>query len=278
MEGGAMLRPQLGRLLAVDPRQVWRHEAREFTPWLFANPEPLADALGIDLEFTAMEHPVGGFLLDLIGRDLTNNAVLIVENQLEATDHVHLGQILTYAAGTATDKPSTIVWIATCFREEHRQALDWLNQSTGEGTHFFGLEIRVVEIADPEQIEDSPRAPLFKVVAEPNEWQKQLRAATEGGELGGKRALYVAFWGQLLDRVREQHPDWTRAAKPPADNWISMPSPIKGGPFISASFAAGGRLRHELYIDFGDEARNLALFRSLLAVRRPSRGGVRLRA
>jgi hypothetical protein len=128
---------ELGRLEWVDPRAVWLHEAADFTPWLLANCDRLADALGIELELDATEHPVGGYSLDLIGRDLNNATVLIVENQLATTDHSHLGQVLTYAAGTGA---STIVWIATAFREEHRQALDWLNEHTDEDTRFFGVE------------------------------------------------------------------------------------------------------------------------------------------
>src|SRR5690348_12926390 len=103
---------ELGRLTAVDPRVVWPLEAHDFTPWLLEHADALADVLGIDLELTANEHPVGGFALDLIGRDVTDDCVLIVENQLTVTDHVHLGQLLTYAAGTGA---ATIVWIAVSF-------------------------------------------------------------------------------------------------------------------------------------------------------------------
>ena len=120
---------ELGRLQSMDPRDVWRHEAHDFTPWLLENADVLSDALGIDLELSAAEHPVGGFNLDLVGRDLTNNCVLIVENQLSTTDHGHLGQLVTYAAGTDA---RTIVWISPSFREEHRQALDFLNDMGGE--------------------------------------------------------------------------------------------------------------------------------------------------
>ena len=110
----------LGRLQPLDPREVWADEARDFTPWLFENADLLEEALGIDTELEEAEHPVGGFSLDLIGRDLTNNAVLMVENQLATSDHGHLGQIMTYAAGTDA---STIVWVASEFRAEHRQAI-----------------------------------------------------------------------------------------------------------------------------------------------------------
>jgi hypothetical protein len=101
---------------------VWPHEAHDFTPWLLDNADALEATLGIEIELSAAEHPVGGFSLDLIGRDLTNDCVLMVENQLTGTDHGHLGQLLTYAAGTDAQ---TIVWMATAFREEHRQARSW---------------------------------------------------------------------------------------------------------------------------------------------------------
>jgi hypothetical protein len=101
---------QLSRLRPLDPREVWVHEAHDFTPWLLANADALADVLGIDMELTAVEHPVGTFSLDLVGRDLTNSCVLMVENQLTATDHGHLGQLVTYAAG---NEARTIVWMAT---------------------------------------------------------------------------------------------------------------------------------------------------------------------
>lgn len=115
-----------------------------------------------------MEHPVGLLELDLLGRDLTRDAVLMVENQLGPTDHRHLGQLLTYAFGTDA---ATIVWIATSFAEEHRQAIDWLNERTDETTHLFGIQLEVV------RIDDSPAAPNLKAVAAPNDWQKRARRA-----------------------------------------------------------------------------------------------------
>ncbi len=244
---------ELGRLEQVDPRAVWPHEAQDFTPWLLKNADRLAEALGVDLELEASEHPVGGYALDLVGRDLSNDAVLIVENQLATTDHSHLGQVLTYAAGTAA---STIVWIATSFREEHRQALDWLNENTGDNAHFFGIELQVVRVGD------SAPAPLFKVVAQPNDWQKQVRVATQVGATSGKGAFYVEFWTRFLDRVHADHPDWTRARRTTAGNWFEMTAPMRGCT-ISSSFAQGERLRHELYIDTGDGDENAEIFAAL---------------
>lgn len=187
--------------------------------------------------------------------------MLIVENQLETTDHGHLGQILTYAAGTDA---SSIVWIATTFREEYRQALDWLNEQTRENVRFFGIELQVVRIGD------SDPAPLFKLVAQPNDWQKQVRSATRSGRAGSKSVLYREFWTRYLDRLRVEHPDWSRARTPSDQNWMDFPSPIKGtrlnvkGTRLNVSFAHGRRLRSEIYIDTGDPASSEAIFDHLL--------------
>lgn len=236
---------ELSKLVAIDPRDVWPQEAYDFTPWLLQNADTLAGVLGIDIELTAAEHPVGGFNLDLIGQDLTNQCVLIVENQLTPTDHIHLGQVLTYAAGT---EARTIIWAATRFREEHRQAIDWLNELAGENARFFGVEIGAVKIGD------SPPAPLFKLRAQPNDWHSQVAAAAKStSQTSGKAPLYVAFWTRYLDRVHAERPGWTNAQKPSTANWISMPSPFKGANY-SQSFAAGGKIRDELYIDSVDAA------------------------
>ncbi len=179
------------------------HEALNFTPWLAENADRLAEALGIELEFEATEHAVGGYSLDIIGKDQSNGVVLIVENQLGESDHGHLGQLLTYAAVTGA---STIVWITTRFRDEHRQALTWLNEHSGQDTHFFGVELEVVRIGE------SAPAPLFKVVALPNDWRKSVRASTASSVAGSKNELYRQFWTKLLERIKSEHPSWTRAA------------------------------------------------------------------
>ena len=228
---------KLGRLEPVDPRSIWSHEALHFTPWLAQNADRLAEALGIELEFEATEHPVGGYSLDIIGKDQTNGVVLIVENQLGDSDHGHLGQLLTYAAGTAA---STIIWITTRFRDEHRQALTWLNEHSDQDTHFFGVELEVVRIGD------SAPAPLFNVVALPNDWQKSVRAAT-ASPVGSKNELYRQFWTKLLDRIKSEHPTWTRAVGG-SQNWLWLTAPIRGCG-LNPVFGLKGKIRQELYID-----------------------------
>lgn len=251
---------KLGRIKVVEPKSVWEHEAHDLTPWLLGNADVLADVLGIDLEITVAEHPVGAFSLDLLGRDLTNDCVLIVENQLTPTDHDHLGKLVTYAAGTDA---GTVVWLAPTFRAEHRQALDMLNELGGDRIRFFGVQLGVI------RIDDSAAAPLLEIQAQPNDWHAQVSAAAKSNsQAGTKAAAYVAFWTRLLDRLAEEHPQWTKSRKGGSANWMSMPCRFKGGPYFAFSFAQGGRLRDELYIDFAsDPDRADALYEALHARR-----------
>jgi hypothetical protein len=247
---------ELSRLTTLDARDVWKHEAHGFTPWLLENAEHLAEVLGIDLELQAAEHQVGGFWLDLLGRDLTNDCVLIVENQLASTDHSHLGQLMTYAAGTDA---ATIVWMATDFRDEHRQALDWLNDLAQGNARFFGIEIGVVRIGD------SPPAPLFRLRAQPNDWHAVVATSAKATSEGGPKAeAYRGFWKRFLERVHQEHPDWTNARTPRVDNWLDLKSPIRGAHY-SVGFAMNSRTKSELYIDSGDEEENLQLLNSFAA-------------
>lgn len=213
----------------------------------------------VSSELTANEHPIGGYALDLIGRDLTNDCVLIAENQLAGADHSHLGQLLTYAAGTDA---TTIVWIATSFREEHRQALDWLNSMAGDRARFFGIEIGAV------RIENSPVAPLFKLRAQPNDWHAELQAAARSTTTakGPRAQLYRPFWQRFLDRVKAERPTWTRAKVPTTENWMTMPASIKHA-FIGVCFTANQQMRTELYIDSGEALTNQMVFDALQAQR-----------
>ena len=149
--------------IRLNPRNIWPDEAKDFTPWL-ARPEnlaSLAEALNLELKFEAQEKNVGQFRADILCRNHADNTRVLIENQLEATDHGHLGQLLTYTAGLDA---ATIVWIATEFTDEHRAALSWLNANTPEHFQFFGVVIAVW------QREDSQPIPKFTVVSSPNDW------------------------------------------------------------------------------------------------------------
>lgn len=180
----------LGRLERVDLRTAWKHEATDFTPWLAReeNIALLSEVLGLPedaLEVQGQEQAVGPFRADILCQNTEDNSLVLVENQLARTDHSHLGQLITYAAGL---NAVTLVWIAERFTEEHRAALDWLNDITDENLHAFGLEIELWRIGD------SPPAPKFNVAVQPNEWVKQIRetrAASRTTDLG---RLKIEFW------------------------------------------------------------------------------------
>lgn len=247
---------ELGRLREVPLRQVWNHEALDLTPWLLANADTLlAEVLGIDLELSSSEHPVGAFAVDLVGRDQTHDCVLIVENQLTPTDHDHLGKLVTYAAGTDAN---TVVWIAPSFRDEHRQALDLLNDLAGERARFFGVELALVAIGD------SPPAPLLRLRAQPNGWHAQIASAARAAAPSARAELYRQFWVSCLEQVHQRHPGWTRNRRPGATNWLQLPSPFRGESYYAFTFVAQRRVRVELYLDAaGDPTRVAALYTAL---------------
>lgn len=241
---------ELGTLTEVDIRQVWTNEARDFTPWLKDNIDRLNQVLGLDIEITEREGAVGTFAVDLVGKDLGSGRTVIIENQLEPTDHTHLGQLLTYTAGR---EAKIVIWISPQFREEHRQALDWLNENTGEDQAFFGIEIKLV------RIDNSRPAPLFRLVSQPNEWQKSVassRATSPRGE------AYQAFWTAFLEKLKKQAPGLTNAKKGLPQNWFNI-SAGRSGFAYSASFKSKRRFGVELYIDTGDKDKNEQYFDQL---------------
>ena len=184
---------QLERLTPVDLHEAWINEARDFTPWLAReeNIGLLADTIGLELEVEAQEQRVGPFRADILCREKTPTAnPVLIENQLDWTDHTHLGQLLTYAAGL---RAVTIVWVAARFTDEHRAALDWLNDITDESVNFFGLEIELWQIGD------SLPAPKFNVVCKPNDWPPDT---SEG--LGEARKFYLEYWTAFRDVLAQR--------------------------------------------------------------------------
>ncbi|MEY4533680.1 MAG: hypothetical protein RI926_1449 [Actinomycetota bacterium] len=206
---------QLGTLKTVDLRTIWKKEDRDFTPWLLDNSDRLAEALGIDIELHEAEHSVGTFSLDLLGKLPGTDEVIIVENQLEQSDHTHLGQIMTYAGGTDA---KVVVWIAPRFREEHRSALDWLNENTVEGVRFFAVEISAVQIGD------SVPAPLFNVVVKPNDWGKAIKASAQSNENSERYLAYRDFWEMYLNKLKQKLPNSTKTNADIYRSWIVLSS------------------------------------------------------
>jgi hypothetical protein len=224
---------------------VWSSESGEFTPWLASNLDVLADALDLPLTLEATEVPVGDFRLDIQARG-PDDRVVIIENQLERTDHGHLGQLLAYAAGLDA---ATVVWVAPEFREDHRRALDFLNENTIEGLDFFGVEVGIVRIGT-----QGPPAPVFEVVSRPNDWSKAVKAATVGAASAGFSVTYAAiqeFFSDVLDKVLQDTPS-LRKPKPQNQSWIAFAA----GPYgnLGLCFGRDWRLRVEAYLDNRDGA------------------------
>ena len=208
-----MTTPALGRLERVDLRTAWKNEATHFTPWLAEedNIALLGETIGLELEVQGQEQSVGPFKADILCKNTEDNSLVLIENQLEKTDHTHLGQLLTYAAGL---KAVTLVWIAERFTEEHRAALDWINEITDEGFHFFGLEIELWKIGD------SPLAPKFNVVVQPNEWARTVQKGTQtaaGSSPTGE--MQFAYWGAFGEYLTAKKAPF-KPPKPSPSNWM----------------------------------------------------------
>lgn len=203
----------LGALEKVDLRKVWVTEAGHFTPWLALskNLKLLGDTLGLELEVQGTEQSVGPYRADILCKDTRSGQFVLIENQLEATDHSHLGQLLTYAAGLNT---VTIIWVAPKFTDEHRAALDWLNEITDEKVNFFGLEIQVWKIGD------SLPAPKFNVVSQPNNWTKTIKVIREG-DYTKTQLVQLEYWERFIAYMMKRGTK-LKMPKPQADNYLSF--------------------------------------------------------
>ncbi len=200
--------PDLARLERVDLRRIWKTEAQDFTPWLATdeNLSVLGNTLGMELELEAQETNVGPFRADILCRNADGGAWVLIENQLDRTDHGHLGQLLTYAAGLHA---VTICWIAARFTEEHRATLDWLNEITDDKFRFFGLEVELWRIAD------SSPAPKFNVVSKPNDWSRSVTemARRDSKNVTPRKRLQEKFWSELMKQL-EKRKSLVRPKKP----------------------------------------------------------------
>jgi len=200
-----MNKTPLSSLEKVDLRTYWQNEARDFTPWLAEYIHLLGDAIGQDLEVETQEKDVGPFSADILCKNTITNNWVLVENQLERTDHTHLGQLITYAAGLDA---VTIVWIADRFTDEHRAALDWLNEITDEKFEFFGIKMELWKIGE------SPMAPKFDLICRPNDWSRSIKV---NGELSETRKTYLAYWTAYKEYMEEN--SHIRCEKPSSRNY-----------------------------------------------------------
>lgn len=204
----------LGRLEKIDLRNYWRREATDFTPWLAKeeNIQLLGETIGIELEVQSQEESVGPFSADILCKDTLNDHFVLIENQLERTDHTHLGQLMTYAAGLDA---VTIIWIAQKFTEEHRAALDWLNRITDDTFTFFGIEIELYKIGD------SSPAPMFNIVSKPNDWTKQVKKSATNPNITETKLLQKQYWFGLKEYM-ETNKSFVKMQNPLPQHWTNI--------------------------------------------------------
>lgn len=204
-----MTTPTLGQLAEVNLREAWDHEAHSFTPWLADHLDILSKEIGIPLEFEGREVYVDTFSADILARNTNDDTLVLIENQLEGTDHTHLGQIITYLSGLGAH---TVVWIAADFREAHLSALKWLNEHTAESFAFFAVKVSAV------RIDSSPIAPIFEVLNRPNHWERKLQSiARESGQMSPLGQFRKEFWTHYVTRF--PHELEHEAAKGVSSRW-----------------------------------------------------------
>lgn len=235
------MKAPLGKLERIPLRKAWAHEAGEFTPWLAQadNLTLLAESLGLsELELVGTEHPVGDFKVDILCTD--DGGKVIIENQLEKTNHTHLGQILTYAAGVGARK---VIWLAEAFRTEHVAALEFLNQHTTDELDFFAVEIELWRIGD------SPMAPSFNVVVKPNDWaktgQQNAKAAATTTPTKQRQLKFWTGWQAWLQAKGSA----LRTQKPLPQHWTNIALGRSGIHLAATVNSRESRVGMEVYID-----------------------------
>ena len=235
-----------------DLRTVWPHEAQDFTPWLAKeeNIEILSDAIGIDISINETESSVGDFSLDVLASEVGTDKKIIIENQLEDTNHDHLGKLITYSSGKSAN---IIIWLVKHAREEHKAAIEWLNNHTDDEIGFFLCEIKLYRIGN------SDPAVKFEVVEKPNDWTKEIKKKNNINETQQQRYDYWVAFQNYAFQNKEFSRNFSRRS-PSFDHWMNYS--------IGSSkyWISVGQLhsRNEITVEFSSN-KDKELFRSLFA-------------
>jgi hypothetical protein len=240
----------IAKLEVVSVRDAFHHEAHNFTGWLEANIDALSERVGMKLTVLEREKSVGSFNVDLFCEDLNGNYV-IIENQLERSDHDHLGKLLTYLVNI---EARTAIWITPEVRPEHQRVIDWLNEATNADFSFYLVQVEAVRIGD------SPFAPLFTVLAAPDEQTREIGETKK--VLADRHYHRKAFWTGLLERSQDKTQLFSNRT-PSTDYWLSTGSGKSGVEFIYLILKGGAGI--ELYIDAGDYEKDKSIFDQLFA-------------
>ena len=205
---------KLGKIKEVDIRDVWKHEQYDFSKWLASeeNISELGDTLNLSLTDVQTEQFVGSYRCDIICKDDITGKSVLIENQLEQTNHDHLGKIITYASGL---NASVVVWIVAEAREEHASAIEWLNKHTDDDVAFFLIEIHAYKIGD------SDPAPMFKIIEQPNDFARSVKAAAVKGELSDTQIKRQEFWTQFNEVLDSRGKPFNKR-KATTDHWYSV--------------------------------------------------------
>ena len=201
---------RLGKIEEVALRRIWLNEARDFTPWLAKqeNLDDLGDLLGLSLVEAEQEVSVGSFSADIHCKIENDNRTVIIENQIESSNHDHLGKTIVYASGVDA---SIVIWIVKNARPEHVSAVEWLNEHTDSDIGFFLIEIHAIRIGD------SDPAPQFNIVAQPNEYMKSVKSGDDKQLTRSQLGRYE-FWTQLNTFI-EENDIALGLRKPNYDHW-----------------------------------------------------------
>lgn len=204
----------LGKLKEIDVRNVWAHEQYDFSKWLSSdeNITLLGDELGLSLTDIETEKFVGAYRCDIICKDEVTGKTVLIENQLEQTNHDHLGKIITYASGLDA---SVVVWIVTSVREEHASAIEWLNKNTTDDLAFYLVEVHAYKIGE------SLPAPMFKVIEQPNDFSKQAKTLANAAKLNESQTKRLEFWNKFNDFLDEHGKPFNKR-KASTQHWYSV--------------------------------------------------------
>lgn len=204
----------LGKLKEIDVRNVWAHEQYDFSKWLSSdeNITLLGDELGLSLTDIETEKFVGAYRCDIICKDEVTGKTVLIENQLEQTNHDHLGKIITYASGLDA---SVVVWIVTSVREEHASAIEWLNKNTTDDLAFYLVEVHAYKIGE------SLPAPMFKVIEQPNDFSKQAKTLANAAKLNESQTKRLEFWNKFNDFL-DTHGKPFNKRKASTQHWYSV--------------------------------------------------------
>ncbi len=230
---------KLGKINRVDLRKVWNHEARHFTNWLAENLDILGNELGVNINLIETEASVGKFSVDILAEEEISGKKIVIENQLEPTDHEHLGKIITYAAGLDA---GFVVWVVREEREEFRRAIDWLNEHTDDEISFFLVRVELWKI------DNSLPAPKFEVLSKPNDWAKFVKSSLMGSTSETK-IKQKEFWNGFKKYAQEHNTILKLGRTPRPQQWYDISIGFSSLAHIALTInSLDGSLRVELYI------------------------------